>query len=254
MSNLEIYFIIFSGSLILTMLSFFIYFLVKKNFQNIRKNLDEKQLLQSQHQQQLLQTQLEIQEQTFKNISEEIHDNVGQVLSVIHINIHTLENLEEKKFEDIKQQLDKVIYDLRNLSRSLHGDRIARQDLEEAIEDELRFIQNSGLFITSLKVSGQKYSLSPQQKIVIFRILQEVLHNTLKHAKAHKINVMMEYGVQQFILSVSDDGIGFAKAGGPGNGIGLNSMQNRAALIGALVEVFSEPGDGTKVFVKLPIS
>ena len=81
--------------------------------------------MQSQFQQSLLQTQLEIQEQTLKNISEEIHDNVGQVLSLAKLNLFTFENDKEPKLQSTTNLVSKAINDLRNLSRSMHGDIIA---------------------------------------------------------------------------------------------------------------------------------
>ena len=195
-----------------------------------RKNklLKEKQLMKTQFDQELLQTQLEIQEQTLKTISEEIHDNVGQVLSLAKLNLNTFENNSEQKLQDTKQLISKAINDLRDLSRSMHGDRIAELGLQQSIADELQILQNSGEFETHLKIIGEAYKLLPQKEMVLFRIVQEALNNCIKYSKAKNITVMLNYDAGNFLLHITDDGIGFDTHAR--TGIGLKSMQNRGRI------------------------
>lgn len=218
-----------------------------------RKNklLQEKQLMKTQFEQELLQTQLEIQEQTLKTISEEIHDNVGQVLSLAKLNLNTFEISPEKKLQDTKQLISKAINDLRNLSRSMHGDRIAELGLQQSLADELQILENSGEFKTGMKITGSQYKLSLQKEMVLFRIVQEALNNAIKHAKAKNISLLLDYTPGLFTLTVSDDGNGF-DSGLVKNGIGLKSMHNRAGLIGGNCNVLSSPGNGASITIKLP--
>ncbi|HMJ46123.1 MAG TPA: sensor histidine kinase [Ferruginibacter sp.] len=221
-----------------------------------RKNklLQEKKLMKTQFEQELLQTQLEIQEQTLKTISEEIHDNVGQVLSLAKLNLNTFETNTEKKLQDTKNLVSKAINDLRDLSRSLHGDRIAEIDLEDAITNELKILQNTGQFETGFSSVGQRYELDTQSKIVLYRIVQEALHNSVKHAKAKNINVQLNYEPALFSLLITDDGNGFDPETIPSSkkGIGLKSMQNRAVLIGGEFSIRSSANNGTGICVKIP--
>ena len=218
-----------------------------------RKRIKEKQQMQSEFSQALLQTQLEIQEQTLKNISQEIHDNIGQVLGVAKINLNTFANIKEEadviKLNDTKALLSKAIRDLRDLSRSMHGDRIAELGLMAAIENELKILENSGQYKTSLKITGDVYRQNSQKEMVIFRIMQEALHNCVKHAKARNIDVLMNYDDSQFSFDITDNGNGFDMnaLSASDKGIGLRSMQNRAALIGAVVTVDSIVGSGTSI-------
>ena len=241
------------ATLILLALVFFIILFLLEFQKNKRKHTLEKTILQSQHQQALLQTQLEIQEQTLKTISEEIHDNVGQVLSLAKLNLNTLQQGEDKKIQDTKNLVSKAINDLRNLSRSIHGDRIAQLGLQQSIEDELNILQNSGQFTTTLKLSGSNYKLAPQKEMVLFRIVQEALNNAVKHSKAKNITVQLNYQPNLFCLTISDDGIGFTTTALPAakSGIGLTSMQNRAALIGGIYSMQSLINKGTVVSVTL---
>lgn len=220
-----------------------------------RKNklLKEKQLMKTQFEQELLQTQLEIQEQTLRTISEEIHDNVGQVLSLAKLNLNTFENNPQKKLGDTKELISKAINDLRDLSRSMHGDRIAELGLLQSLTVELQILQNSGEFETHFNITGDSYKLPPQKEMVIFRIVQEALNNAIKHAKAKNIRLHINYQPNLFTLTVQDDGAGFdIVAMQNKNGIGLKSMQNRANLIGATCTLQSSINNGTIITIELP--
>ena len=208
--------------------------------------------------QELLQTQLEIQEQTLKTISQEIHDNVGQVLSLAKLNLNTLSFSEgadkQQKIENSISLVGKAINDLRDLSRSMNGDKIADLGLQEAIENELKIIQNTGQFSTNITITGKPYKLKAQNEMVIFRIVQESLNNILKHSKAQNIVADIHYEPNLYKLFIRDDGSGFEvsslEAGK--TGIGLKNMQSRAALIGAVFSIESAGHTGTTVSIQLP--
>jgi len=220
-------------------------FTAKKN-----KLLKEKELMQANFQQELLRTQLEIQEQTLKTISEEIHDNIGQVLSLAKLNLNTLPNTADPKVQDTKNLVSKAINDLRNLSHSLHGDIIAELGLQQSITNELRIIESTKAFTTELKISGSVFKINSQKEMVLFRIVQESLNNCIKYSGAKKIMVELQYLPQLFILQVQDDGQGFDT--GITSGIGLKSMHNRAQLIGASFNLHAAPGSGTIIAIELP--
>jgi len=255
--NFDIYLLVIVGSIILLLLVLFIigFLLTYQKRQQI--NLKEKIIMQSQFQQELLQTQLEIQEQTLKTISQEIHDNIGQVLSLAKLNLNTFEDAEsannQAKINDTKNLVSKAINDLRDLSRSLHGDKIAELGLQESIANELKILQNTGQYQTHFSFTGDPYKLAPQQEIVLFRIVQEAMNNAIKHAKAKNINIAMQYQPGIFNLIITDDGIGFNATDlqAPETGIGLKSMHNRAALIGGTFTIISTPNNGTIINIEL---
>ncbi len=217
----------------------------------------EKKLMKTQFQQELLQTQIEIQEQTLKNISEEIHDNVGQILSLAKLHLNTFpadtQPAMQLKLDETKSLVTKAINDLRNLSRTLHGDKINDIGLQEAIQSELNILKNTGEFITRLVIKGEPFAINSQKEMVLFRIVQEALHNAEKHSQSPELWVEMEYLPYSFILSVCDSGNGFDTLAlqAVQKGIGLRSMQNRAALIGGKFTVRSGNGQGTCIQVEL---
>ena len=218
----------------------------------------EKTILSQEFQQALLQTQLEIQEQTLKTISEEIHDNVGQVLSLAKLNLNTVDSITDQqtqsKINSTKDLVSKAINDLRDLSRSLYGEKIGETGLQEAIANELKILQNTGQFETELHFTGEVYKSDPQKEMVLFRIVQEALHNAVKHAHATHLKVKMIYQPASFTLTIKDDGKGFSPEAleSSQTGIGLKSMQNRAALIGAEFLLQSSEKNGTSITIELP--
>ena len=224
-----------------------------------RKNryFKEKQEMETKFQAAILETQIEIQEQTLKNIAQEIHDNIGQVLILAKLNLNTFPPITDtdtaSKVNDTKQLVSKAINDLRDLSRSLHGEKITELGLQESIVNELRILQNTGLYQTRLHLSGSKYRMPPQKEMVLFRIVQESVNNAIKHAHAKNIEISLLYEPSVFRLVVADDGNGFDESllKGTDTGIGLKNMKNRAVLIGGTFSINSSPGNGASIKVEI---
>lgn len=225
-----------------------------------RKKLNyfnEKKMMEASFKQELLKTQIEIQEQTLKTISQEIHDNIGQVLSLAKLNLGTFENIEnagnQTRIENTKELVSKALGDLRNLSRSMYGDQLQNLGLTKTIENELSILQHTGQFKTRLVVTGQAYPLEAQKEIIVYRMLQEAINNSVKHAMAKNIHISIFYGESNFSVSITDDGTGFdfKSISLTRNGMGLTSMKSRAALIGGELNITSAPAAGTTISFNL---
>jgi len=208
----------------------------------------------------LYETQQEIQEQTLKNISQEIHDNIGQGLSLAKLNINTMDAQDtgglQDKISASKHLITKAIQDLRALSKSLNTDYVTDLGLVRAVEYELEMIQKSGSYLVRFDVNGQLYRLDSKKELIIFRIVQEVLHNIIRHAEATAIEVLIVFDPKTFTVQVSDNGKGFdASQLGTKNyegfGLGLRNMHNRARIIDAGFQITSTIGKGTTVIVSL---
>ncbi len=249
----EIILVIVASTLVLLLLVGFLVTFVL--FHQKKKVLYYKntQLLKSTYEQELLKTQIEIQEQTFVNIRQEIHDNIGQVLGLAKLNLNTIPDAGDKIIES-KNLISKAIVDLRNLSQSLHGDRIAEIGLQAAINKEVNSLNNSGIYIATLNTSGQAVKLDTQKTMVIFRMVQECLNNIVKHAEAKEITINLNYLDLKLELCINDNGKGFdiEKLAIDQQGLGLKSMDNRATLIGADLKIVSVANVGTKITVTLP--
>jgi hypothetical protein len=233
---------------------FIIYFVVLYRNKQL-KNKQEQEQLQSAFQQELLKTQIEIQEQTLTYISSEIHDNITQVLSFVKLNLGMINNeteINKKKINESRELVSQTINDLRNLSKSLSFEHISLLGLVKTIEIEVERINNSGLINTSLLIEGEIYSLGEQCELVLFRIFQEALNNTLKYSKAKDLKISLQYHFELFNLTLEDNGIGFlVDPLVQRDGLGLRNIKNRAALIGAVATIDSTPGKGCCIDVVL---
>lgn len=223
----------------------------------------EKEQLKVDFDKQILESKLEIQEQTFKNISQEIHDNIGQMLSLAKLTLNTT-NLEDPtlaavKVDQSKKLVSKAIEDLRNLSRNLNTEYITDLGLAVSVENEIRLLKNAGSLQAETIVDGDVYRLSNQQELILFRIFQEVLQNIIRHAKATAVVIRFFYKPDIFALEIDDNGIGFTgdndESGLPAKaGIGLRNIRYRANMISANFYVNSVPGKGTMITISLPVN
>lgn len=216
---------------------------------------------QYQHQQELLNARLEIQENIFKNLSEEIHDNIGQELSVLKLTLSVIslkkEAEAEKFIAESRGMVNHIISGISDLSKSLHTDRIVKIGVIEAVKFELDKIQKTNLFKTSFTYADVEFNINPGNEIFLFRIIQEVLNNIIKHSKAQQISAELIHRENSIIFTFTDDGIGFdvreaMQRPTSNRGIGLTSMVNRAKLIGGQLSVISQPGKGTKTVIEIP--
>ncbi|MBE7175577.1 MAG: sensor histidine kinase [Mucilaginibacter polytrichastri] len=207
-----------------------------------QKNQHEKGEIRQSYQHELLKVKLEIQEQTFTHISEEIHDNIGQSLSLVKLNL----NMGGKKqLEQAKQILSDSIQDLRNLTHNLHTENLRNKGLVAAMRDELQRLQQSGLCEVRTDLVSEA-EMDSEKGILVFRIFQEALNNCIKHAEAKKIEVKLAVFGEKISMEITDDGIGF-DAGKKHKGLGLANMRRRADFSAGELTIRSKPGKGCHV-------
>jgi signal transduction histidine kinase len=220
----------------------------------------EKKLMETQFQQEILLSQLEIQEQTLKNISQEIHDNIGQTLSLVKLNLNTIDMEKPavipQKVDNSKQLVGKAITDLRTLSKKLHSDSILAAGLLKAIEFELGLVEKSGVYQTSLTINGEPVTLDAQKELILFRIVQEAMNNIIKHAHASTIAISANFAHNHLQLLIDDNGNGFKlplEQGDINRGIGLRSMENRVKLLNGQFAIETALEKGTQIQISVPI-
>ncbi len=234
----------------------FVFFFRQKQ---VQYKVDKKSMEEA-FQQELLQAQLEIQEQTLQHISHELHDNIGQILSLVKINLTNVEISQEEaarqKLATTRSLVVKAISDLRALSKTLNADYVLHSKLSEVLLFELNYIRQVCGCETDMKVLGTERVLEPRQQLVIFRIAQEALNNAVKYALPTVVSVELAFEKDFFRLQITDNGQGFdpevvGKREGNEQGSGLQNMKTRARLIGARFEIKSQNDRGTSVSVEL---
>ena len=265
--NAEIISVLIIGGLMAIMLVLFIVAIVLLYQRRQQRHERDLIKLKEEYDQELLRSQLEIQERTLKTISQELHDNIGQMLSVVKLSVsgalYTMDK-QTAEYESItasKDILNKAIGDLSNLTKSLHTDRIAQVGLDESIQYEIETIKKTGLVDIEFfrEVSDHHFSLNGQTSVFLFRMFQEIVNNTLKHSKATRVNVYINYTKDNtFVLKIEDNGVGFdfnekKNTSSSSSGVGLKSMMNRAKLIKADFLIDTKPGKGTTITIALPL-
>lgn len=258
LSLYDVTFVIVVGTLVVLLLMLFIVFFFITYNRKHREHLLEVARLKHEFAQALLQAQLEIQEQTLQHIAYELHDNLGQVASLIKINLNTLQlhdtHAAGLKIEDTKELIRQLITDLKMISLSLNSDRVATQGLEKGLEIEVDRLARLGQFAIDFKHDGIAPTLEDNTTIIIYRMAQEILNNMVKHSRARKVEVSLQTSKNLLTLAFSDDGVGFDREEKLKNGgSGLTNLQNRARLIQANLRISTAPGLGTTISIELPV-
>ncbi len=212
------------------------------------KGIREQQRLIAQYEQAVLKAKVEMREETLKYVGQELHDNVGQVLSLIKL---YLSRPDTQQKPDVKHLIDQAITDIRSLSHDLNINRVEQYSLGDFIEQELYKVNKTGVVKISFENNGFCEPASIHDRLMISRIFQECINNILKHAEAKHIFVKLEAAKGCCALSIADDGIGFESASTL-KGSGLINIYDRVNLIGGHIEIDSAPGDGTKVLLRIP--
>lgn len=247
--------IIILGTLMLALSSAFIILFILHFRHKQRMNLREKEVIKTQYEQELLQSQIEVQNQTLQYIGGEIHDNIGQLLSVVRLNINVLEEaslpVPYQRYATVASNLlEKAISELRSLSKSLNSDFIRDFGLKESLIFELERIESTGRLKTFFHEEGDSFSFGPEAEIILFRICQEVINNAIKHAAANQIQVSVLYDTDALRIRITDDGTGFDQEIIQDNslrqsGSGLRNIRRKIGLLGGDCTIHSAVGKGT---------
>ncbi|HPI10060.1 MAG TPA: ATP-binding protein [Catalimonadaceae bacterium] len=227
-------------------------FFVVLNRKNYNKFLYESEILRQQVQNQLLMSKVEIQESTFRFISREIHDNIGQVLSILKMNVKIASSrYEDSILKDAEMQLGKVIGDLRNLNKSFDPAHVLKDGFVKAIENEVTQIEKTGALHARFECIGSGELDKGENEVILFRMIQECIHNVIKHSSAESLLVSILFEPEKVRFCITDDGVGFDPDTIEKKGMGLVSLSERARLLNAGLDIQSAKGKGTTVTISV---
>lgn len=251
-----------AGMIIFLLVALLIFIYYKNN----KKALAQKEII---HKQKISETErekklsvtnavLEGQERERERVAKDLHDGLGGMLAGISVKFSVWEAKylkEEGKedFEKNKQQLDNAIAELRSISRNLMPESLLKYGLEAALEDLCEFYQSP-----KLHIDFQWYDVSNDIKIAaqlsIYRIIQELLSNAVKHANASQLLVQCSQNQNHFFITVEDNGNGFNISDTNIKGMGLHNIKNRVAFLNGKIEVLSTKTDGTIVNIEIDLN
>lgn len=224
--------------IVIALIILFTTFQKKKNFL-VEKQKEEHERFEKE----IAETQIEIREATLRNISWELHDNIGQLLTLAKIQ---LQNSTPENIKEVSETITKGLTEVRSLSKLINPEAIKNIDLREALQLEVDHFNRLNFIETTYKVEGDEVEIDKKASIVLFRILQEFFSNTIKHSKATNLEVTLNYKKDKLILFAKDNGVGFL-INEKKEGIGLSNIKNRIKLIGAEVNFVTAENKGTSI-------
>lgn len=201
--------------------------------------------------------EITILENERKRIAADLHDSMGPLLSTIKLNIHSISIADERDNQIIERSsryIDEVIRSLRQISHNLLPATLEKKGLTEALHEFIRQLSDKRTLEIKFHTSGQ-INIPPEKEIHIFRIIQEITHNTIKHAGATQLQIVLTRENGFYLVLVKENGIGFdvKKARSESTGLGMKSLAIRTDILGGALSIDSVPGQGTNYFVKIPV-
>lgn len=254
----DIIIFLYGISILFLLLFSIILFLLHYYKKRQQKHIESIVLIKQDYENTILNTQLEIQEQTFQHISREIHDNISLSLTLAKLQLNTFDwNEREKsatKLESSIKLLGSSIAQLSDISKSLNADIIIQQGLLKALEEEIERIRHTDQFELEYEVKGSPVFMDSNKELIIFRIIQEAFNNVIKHAKASVVQLQLDFCPQQLQICIADNGKGFNQDISKNRGnAGLKNMETRANILKGEMQVFSSPESGTNLLFTIPI-
>ncbi|BDD14208.1 hypothetical protein MATR_10330 [Marivirga tractuosa] len=209
-------------------------FIHQKRVLRHQKNIAK---LKQKYQEEIMRAQMEMQEETLDYVGRELHDNIGQILSLIKLN---LMNAQDQQIRESRKLIGTAIHDLRNISHTLNLTWTENINLTAFIQNTAKSLESSNKYNLQLNLKSELILKNKEDYILVYRMIQEIIQNILKHAEANQIQVFMD----EKLLEINDNGRGFdVKTASLGTGI--KNIKARASLIGADLEIKSSQNKGS---------
>jgi two-component system, NarL family, sensor histidine kinase UhpB len=223
-----------------------------KEVASLEKKLTEQKL---ERQKLITEVTIQAQEKERNELGKELHDNINQILTTVkmYLNLHmdkpdSSVNLVKKSHDFLAEAIEEI----RKLSRTLITPTLGDIGLKESLFELKEEIQ----LISDLKIQFDyelpDTELDDNQKLILYRIVQEQMNNIIKHAKAKTVKVLVSFNNNETILVIEDDGVGF-DPGKKAKGIGLKNIHSRVQFYSGHFNIYSSPGKGCRVEVRIPV-
>ncbi len=240
--------------LVLTLLAFSYY----KRYKLKQESLHKTQLLQEQEQ--ATRAILSAEENERKRIAAELHDGIGQMMSVAKMNLSVFENelpfTDEKQklaFENVINMIDESCRELRSVSHQMMPNALLKNGLANAVREFIDKI-DSRIIKVSLHAEGLREKMDNDTESVLYRVIQECVNNVLKHSEANHLDISLIKDTDGIAATIEDNGKGFDSGKfRHGEGIGFKNILSRINYLKGTVDINSRPGEGTLVAIHIPV-
>ncbi len=234
--------VIVSTMVLLGMVGFVVLLMVLNTTRRIRHRAELAEA-ERHREQEVMRAEREAIQHTLRDVGRELHDNVGQLLTVAQMGMdNALQEKPDAGLSAARDALEQGVEEVRRLGHDLNSDLWQRRSLADAISAEAERLERVGRMRAHVTVNGPLPVLPPDSSTLLFRVFQEVVNNALKHSKADTISIVLD-GRGGPLLTIADNGTGFDAEGTMGNG-GLTNIRKRCALIGFEARCSSAPGQG----------
>ena len=222
------------------------------------------QALKASYQQEMLKAAIDAQEKERKRIAEDLHDEVGAMLSLARLNVnraceYSRNDTGKKLTHDTVKIIDDTISNVRRISKDLLPSTLEEFGLIEAIEELVTKINASNIVGVKFEYLGEFNNLYPEVELALYRVTQELVNNAIKHADASQINIHLEITEDHLTLKVVDNGRGFKveeidRKSTFERGIGLKNIHSRVSMLDGEIRYLPNLPKGTAATVELDLS
>jgi signal transduction histidine kinase len=224
---------------------------VKRNKMLLTQQMQEAELS---HQKDLLQSVITSQEAERKRIGMDLHDEVGAALSTLRIKIE--KHAADEQAANFKSDIDTIITNMRNISHSLSPRISGNFGFYDAVHELSDNVNRSGKLNMYVNFDEDKLPAfaNEQAPMAIYRVLSELINNTLKHASARNIHLDVDVAAGEMKINYRDDGVGISqKSAASSNGMGMQNIESRLGIIGANWQIQNPEGGGYGVLISVPL-
>lgn len=200
---------------------------------------------------------IEGEEKERKRIAQELHDGLGQLLSTARLNVSAMEdNVEKivtKQWENSLKLIDEAVTEVRHISHNMMPNALISIGFEAALKEQIHIINDVGQLKIHSKMPEEKINLGESESIALYRVIQEILNNSLKYAQAQNIwlTITIANGI---VVSIKDDGKGFdTNQIKSSSGIGWQNIESRIELLNGELVIQAEEGKGCEVNIQLAV-
>lgn len=215
----------------------------------------EKKEMEHRFSKQMMESRLEVQEQVLNDLSIELHNNVTHVLNTATFQLYMLEGKTDPEqwavIDQAAGHVQEMTAALRDMSHTMNSIYVSSASLEESIEKEAERVTKATGINCNFDHPNKTGSINDEQKVILFRIIQELISNAIKHGKPTSLSISLTYTSNSLSATVTDDGAGF-DMNEQTDGIGLANIKDRIALLKGEVHIRSAINKGTSVNLSVP--